>query len=99
VVPRLTPPCRAPCPITARLHARRYLLFAAEPYETIAFKVPALEVDRDPSRFFTHWDAATKTFTLQLHFRTAGGATGATGGGGGGGGPRGDGGGAGRHFR
>ena len=50
---------------------RRYLLFAAEPYETIAFKIPALEVDRDPSKFFTHWDEARKTFVLQLHFRVA----------------------------
>ena len=60
---------RAHCVAPSR--ARRYLLFAADPYETIAFKVPALEVDRDPAKFFTHWDDARKLFTLQLHFRVA----------------------------
>lgn len=47
--------------------AWQYLLFAAEPYETIGFKIPSLEVDR--SRFHTHWDEARKVFTLQLYFR------------------------------
>ena len=35
--------------------AYQYLLFAAEPYETVAFKVPALEVDKNADRLFTHW--------------------------------------------
>ena len=34
--------------------AYQYLLFAAEPYEVIAFKVPNMEVDRT-DRFFSHW--------------------------------------------
>ncbi|KFM28306.1 Splicing factor 3A subunit 2 [Auxenochlorella protothecoides] len=34
----------------------QYLLFAAEPYEVIAFKVPTLEVDRHQTdRLFSHW--------------------------------------------
>lgn len=45
----------------------QYLLFAAEPYETVAFKVPAAEVDR--SRLLTHWDKERHAFTLQLVFR------------------------------
>lgn len=49
--------------------AWQYLLFAAAPYETVAFKIPSLEVDRDPSRFSTDWDGDRKLFTLQLHFR------------------------------
>ncbi len=32
----------------------QYLLFAAEPYEVVAFKVPNMEVDRT-DRFFSHW--------------------------------------------
>ncbi len=32
----------------------RYLLFAAEPYETIAFKVPSLEVDKTEGKLFQH---------------------------------------------
>lgn len=47
----------------------QYLLFAAEPYETIAFKIPALEIDRDPSKLFTHWDKDRKVFALQMHFK------------------------------
>jgi splicing factor 3A subunit 2 len=47
----------------------QYLLFAASPYETIAFKIPATEIDRDPSKFYTHWDADRKSFTLQLYFK------------------------------
>lgn len=48
----------------------QYLLVAAEPYEIIGFKIPSWEIDRDPSRFFTQWNAATKTFTIQLHFKS-----------------------------
>lgn len=36
----------------------QYLLFAAEPYEVVAFKVPNMEVDRT-DRFFSHWSVLT----------------------------------------
>ena len=48
----------------------QYLLFAAEPYETIAFKIPNLEIDKDPSKFQTTWDDENKTFALQLYFKS-----------------------------
>lgn len=47
----------------------QFILFAAEPYETIAFKIPNKEIDRSLDRFFTHWDDDTNTFTLQLFFK------------------------------
>eukprot|EP00252_Welwitschia_mirabilis_P027209 TRINITY_DN9273_c0_g1_i1.p1 TRINITY_DN9273_c0_g1~~TRINITY_DN9273_c0_g1_i1.p1 ORF type:complete len:310 (-),score=69.93 TRINITY_DN9273_c0_g1_i1:345-1274(-) len=47
----------------------QYLLFAAEPYEIIAFKVPSTEIDKSTNRFFSHWDPDTKMFTLQLYFK------------------------------
>ncbi|OMH80517.1 Flap endonuclease 1 [Zancudomyces culisetae] len=47
----------------------QYLLFSAEPYENIAFKVQNREVDMRPGKFFTHWDPDSKVFTLQLLFR------------------------------
>ncbi|XP_071956596.1 splicing factor 3A subunit 2-like [Antedon mediterranea] len=47
----------------------QYLLFAAEPYETIAFKVPSREVDKNESRFWTQWNRETKQFFLQFHFK------------------------------
>jgi len=47
----------------------QYLLFAAEPYETIAFKVPSREVDKDSKRFWTHWNKETKQFFLQFAFK------------------------------
>lgn len=77
--------------------AFQFLLFAAAPYETVAFKVrpapppvalrgradaptpappasvqiPSTEIDRDPSKFYTHWDSSRKVFTLQLFFKAA----------------------------
>jgi len=49
----------------------QYLLFSAEPYETISFKIPNLEIDRDEKagKFHTNWEKNTKLFTLQLYFR------------------------------
>ncbi|XP_038859425.1 splicing factor 3A subunit 2-like [Salvelinus namaycush] len=47
----------------------QYLLLAAEPYETIAFKVPSREIDKAESRFWTHWNKDTKQFFLQFHFK------------------------------
>ncbi|PWA97268.1 hydroxyproline-rich glycoprotein family protein [Artemisia annua] len=47
----------------------QYLLFAAEPYETIGFKVPSTEIDKSTPKFFSHWDPDSKMFTLQLYFK------------------------------
>ncbi|XP_028777141.1 splicing factor 3A subunit 2-like isoform X2 [Neltuma alba] len=47
----------------------QYLLFAAEPYEIIAFKVPSTEIDKSTPKFFSHWDSDSKMFTLQLYFK------------------------------
>ncbi|KAK9818112.1 hypothetical protein WJX72_007304 [[Myrmecia] bisecta] len=46
----------------------QYLLFAAEPYEVIAFKVPNMEIERT-DKFFSHWDPDAKIFSLQLPFK------------------------------
>ncbi|KAI5442537.1 Splicing factor 3A subunit 2, variant 2 [Lathyrus oleraceus] len=42
----------------------QYLLFAAEPYETISLKVPSSEIDKSTPKFFSHWDPDSKMFTL-----------------------------------
>jgi len=47
----------------------QYLLFAAEPYETISFKVPSREVDKSDTRFWSHWNRETKEFFLQFSFK------------------------------
>ncbi|KAI3991499.1 hypothetical protein MKX01_006801 [Papaver californicum] len=47
----------------------QFLLFAAEPYEIIAFKVPSTEIDKLTPKFFSHWDPDSKMFTLQLYFK------------------------------
>lgn len=44
----------------------QYLLFAAEPYETIAFRIPSWEIDKREGRFNTHWDPKTSTFSVRL---------------------------------
>ncbi|CAK4670695.1 hypothetical protein LEN26_006745 [Aphanomyces euteiches] len=46
----------------------QYLLFACEPYETVAFKIPNLDIDKADGKFFTNWDKLNKSFTLQLTF-------------------------------
>jgi len=51
----------------------QYLVFAAEPYEIIGFKVPNAEVDKDSGdyKFFQHWDPDRKVYTLQISFKAA----------------------------
>ena len=51
----------------------QYILFAARPYETIAFKIPNLQVERDmqmyKDKIFFDWDREKKTFSLQIQFK------------------------------
>ncbi len=48
----------------------QYLLVAAEPYDTIAFKVQSREVDRSgDDRLWSWWDADTKQYHLQFFFK------------------------------
>ncbi|KAI8905474.1 hypothetical protein EDD86DRAFT_211557 [Gorgonomyces haynaldii] len=47
----------------------QYILFAGEPYETIAFKIQALEVDMSAEKFWSYWDVDSKTFHLQFFFK------------------------------
>lgn len=47
----------------------QYLLFAADPYETIAFKVPNLEIDYSEGKYFDAWDKDKKKYTLQVFFK------------------------------
>jgi splicing factor 3A subunit 2 len=46
-----------------------YLLFAADPYETIAFKIPNWEIERDVDKVNTTWDKEKRTFSLGLSFK------------------------------
>lgn len=46
----------------------QYLLFACDPYETIAFKIPNQPIDKQEGRFFTSWDRKSHKFVLQLFF-------------------------------
>lgn len=56
----------------------QYLLFAARPYETIAFKVPNWPVERDMVTYgdliFFDWDKEKKLFSLQIRFVNPGAA-------------------------
>merc|ERR1712173_263632 len=48
----------------------QYLLFAAEPYDTIAFKIPNEAIDKGEGKgkLITNWDKEKLCFTLQLYF-------------------------------
>merc|ERR1711935_10531 len=47
----------------------QYLIFACEPYENIAFKIPNKEIDKNDDKFHTYWDHLKLCFTLQLYFK------------------------------
>ncbi|KAJ0350769.1 hypothetical protein COL154_010126 [Colletotrichum chrysophilum] len=46
----------------------QYLLVAAEPYETCAFKIPARELDKRGDKQFSFWDPDAKEYWLQVMF-------------------------------
>jgi len=54
----------------------QYILFAADPYETIAFKIPNKDIEKavgpeipGETKFWTKWDDESKQFQLQLQFK------------------------------
>lgn len=47
----------------------QYILFAAEPYETIGFKIPNDEIDKGENKFLYQWDEDRRYFTVQLYFK------------------------------
>ncbi|ANB12312.1 hypothetical protein AWJ20_561 [Sugiyamaella lignohabitans] len=47
----------------------QYLLVAAEPYETCAFKLESNEIDRSPGKFWTYFDKDTNDYFIQLFFK------------------------------
>jgi len=46
----------------------QYLLFAAEPYETVGFRIPNLQLDKSKGAFETSWNKESKRFKLSLAF-------------------------------
>lgn len=48
----------------------QYLLVAAEPYNTVAFKIQAREVDKREGRYWTWFDDDSKDFWIQVLFKT-----------------------------
>jgi len=46
----------------------QYLLFACDPYETVAFKIPNNPIDKREGRFISNWDSEGRKFALQLFF-------------------------------
>ncbi len=48
----------------------QYLLVAADPYETCAFKIPARALDRREGRTFDYWDADAHEYWVQVMFVT-----------------------------
>jgi splicing factor 3A subunit 2 len=47
----------------------QFLLFAADPYETISFKIPNMEIDRSSEKYYVNWNKDKKVFTLQVYFK------------------------------
>ena len=47
----------------------QYVIFAAEPYENIAFKIPNLEIDNAEDKYYCNWNSEKKVYAVQLYFR------------------------------
>lgn len=47
----------------------QYVVVAAEPYETIAFRIPARPVDSNADVCFSHWDPDTRLYVVQILFQ------------------------------
>ena len=47
----------------------QFLLFAAEPYVTIAFKIPNLDVDMAEGKFYENWDLEKKIYIMLISFK------------------------------
>ncbi|KAM0751677.1 splicing factor 3a [Meredithblackwellia eburnea MCA 4105] len=48
--------------------AWQYLVVAAEPYQSISFKIQAREIDSGEGMSWEHWDVDTKTLSFQFLF-------------------------------
>ena len=46
----------------------QYLLFHAEPYETIAFKIPSVPLDKGEGKFVSSWDREKKVLSVKVVF-------------------------------
>ncbi len=46
----------------------QYILFAADPYETIAFKIPNHPIDRSEGKLLSKWDKEKFVFSLQIAY-------------------------------
>ena len=47
----------------------QFLLFAAEPYVTVAFKIPNMEIDRNEGKFYENWDVDRKIYIMFLSYK------------------------------
>ena len=48
--------------------AWQYLVFAADPYETIAFKIPSVPLDKGEGKFVSSWDREKKVLSVKVVF-------------------------------
>ncbi|KAF9285760.1 Splicing factor 3A subunit 2 [Mortierella alpina] len=55
--------------IQAPNKAHQYLVIAAEPYETISFKIQSRDIDRAEEKLWSHWDVDQKMYTMQFFFK------------------------------
>lgn len=45
----------------------QYIVLSCDPYENVAFKIPAWTVDKEEGRMWSAWDADAKVFTLEVN--------------------------------
>jgi len=54
--------------VEAPARDHQYLVIAAEPYQTISFKIQAKEIDQGEGRSWEHWDPDSQTYSFQFLF-------------------------------
>lgn len=48
----------------------QYVVCAAEPYETIGFKIPNRDLDNAEGKIFSYWDVDSYIYTIQVMFKS-----------------------------
>lgn len=48
----------------------QYIVMAAEPYESVAFKIPNRPIDNGDDQLFSYWDLDSRIYTVQVVFRS-----------------------------
>ncbi|EZG44222.1 splicing factor 3a subunit 2, partial [Gregarina niphandrodes] len=47
----------------------QYVVFAAQPYDTIAFRIPTKDIEKNEEKYLVHWDPDSRLYLVQFLLR------------------------------